>query len=269
MPMELSRQHELDIFARQRHLSGLSQDQSRHELLAKQDHFKSFLRNSFPSASTLIPREGSRSGPVSASCLSSKSVLQPESLIRGSRDASAKRPPSLAATHPYKYLDQHATDIDGNPHKQKNMPDQKSSSEVWIPITPESLPGASMSPSPEPQAKTKSSMGPPPVPQRHRLMTPTTSSSPCSSRTTSYRSPPGNESCSSARCLPHTHLLDPMMQHSKSPTLWLYDANVDRRDTDLANGNVTSPLAMIGLPLGGMVEMANYYPPDKGHRWEN
>nr|POE78054.1 hypothetical protein CFP56_09695 [Quercus suber] len=254
-------------------MSLLPNIKSRHRTMAvEHDHPHSFTVTAYrpENAAIVAGRASSLGKPSAVKWTPSKIAEQPESSTDRSRDLSTKRPPSLAATHPYKYLDPSPTELDGILGKQVNMPGRGSIKDEWAPITPESLPDDSMSLSPALPAKSRfSPMGPPPVPRRHKLATQAVSPNPYSSKTNVRACPAVSPSCSSTRCFPHTHLLDPMMQHSNSPTLWLYDANVDRRDTDLTNGNVTSPLAMVGLPLGGMIEMANYYPPDSGHRWDS
>lgn len=204
--------------------------------------------------------------PTVAAFSKTRTALQPE-VARLPRDFLEVRPPGLAATHPSNH--QSSVGQDGfSPCQTRLMLGQNSASHAWAPNMFESIQDHSVLPSSEPLAKLPSSlMGPPPVPWRREA----SNGSHCPSLPfppTPPESPSTPLSSLSERYLPHTYLLDPMMLHSNAPTEWLYDANVDRRDTDIANGNVTSPLAMIGLPLGGMIEMANAYGPATWHPWE-
>lgn len=61
---------------------------------------------------------------------------------------------------------------------------------------------------------------------------------------------------------------DPMRQTSMTPPDWQGKISVLRADSDAGNGNIVSPVAMTGLPFGGMLEVADHYgpSPSTGHR---
>jgi hypothetical protein len=55
-----------------------------------------------------------------------------------------------------------------------------------------------------------------------------------------------------------------MWQTSMEPPYWSTNRTILRCDRNLEPGNVVSPTWMIGLPCGGMIEMAHYYPSEDG-----
>ena len=56
---------------------------------------------------------------------------------------------------------------------------------------------------------------------------------------------------------------DPMWQTSSDPHYWSTNCTILKSDRCLETGNVVSPTWMIGLPCGGMVEMAHHYPSEE------
>lgn len=52
------------------------------------------------------------------------------------------------------------------------------------------------------------------------------------------------------------HSPDPMFQTSTDPHYWSTNCTVLKADTSIGVGNVISPTCMVGLPFGGMTEMA-------------
>lgn len=59
---------------------------------------------------------------------------------------------------------------------------------------------------------------------------------------------------------PWRQYTDPMWQTSSDPHYWSRNRTVLKSDCNIEIGNVTSPTWMIGLPFGGMTEMAMCYP---------
>jgi hypothetical protein len=84
---------------------------------------------------------------------------------------------------------------------------------------------------------------PQPVPRQSSVPKHGAQSRPASSRPKSNKV--GRSSCN-----------DPMLHTSTDPHYWAVNCTVLKADTNIEIGNVTSPTCMIGLPFGGMVEMA-------------
>ena len=135
------------------------------------------------------------------------------------------RLPSLAATHPSQHVSRTAHTVPPLPR-----PDNAFKDITHLPTPP-------------------SSHSPPSAPSRYRdpSSTPTPAER-AASRSSTSSQPPWRQ------------YSDPMWQTSTDPAYWdRRDGSPLRADTCLEPGNVVSPTHMIGLPFGGMVEMAHYY----------
>lgn len=104
-------------------------------------------------------------------------------------------------------------------------------------------------------------MPPPPLPLPSNLRTLKTEQTPPKRlEVTSSISTNSQSTSEASEVAPWRVYTDPMWQTSMEPPDWTTNRTILRCDRRLDPGNVISPTWMIGLPCGGMVEMAHCYP---------